>query len=300
VARDATGDEWLAELPDSVRGALTPVAVSAGQTVFAAGDPSDAFYVIVEGSAAVSVPGDVGTAGDAGTAGVEGVEVIVNTMGPGDAFGEVGLLAGEPRTATVRASSPLSLMRLDGDAFRKLVDGNPGVADSLGRLARARRIGDFARLHSAFSALPAEATEELLDGLEEVVVRDGVEIIRQGVAADAMYLIHDGRVAVWQRRTAGVMRRVRTMREGEFFGDVGLLTGGARTAIVRAEGTVRLLRLTRAQFTELVDRHAAFAQRIAEREAAYDDLAPEGEASERGGSPGGSRGGLWRRLRRSK
>jgi CRP-like cAMP-binding protein len=44
-------------------------------------------------------------------------------MGVGEGFGEIGLLAGSSRTATVTATSDGSLIALDGDAFLELVNG---------------------------------------------------------------------------------------------------------------------------------------------------------------------------------
>ena len=70
-------------------------AVPFGETVFQAGDPSDALYVVVSGRARV-----LGL--DA-----EGEETSLALLGPGDSFGETGLLTGSTRGATVRASDDL-------------------------------------------------------------------------------------------------------------------------------------------------------------------------------------------------
>ncbi len=63
-------------------------------------DPADAFYVVRSGHLIV-------LAGDR----------HINDLGPGDWFGEIGLLEGRPRTATVRASGPCELYRIGGTAF---------------------------------------------------------------------------------------------------------------------------------------------------------------------------------------
>ena len=77
---------------------LEPVHVPAGQAVFRQGDPADRFYVI-----------------ETGAADVVGDGRLITTLGPGDGFGEIGLLRTVPRTATVRATSDLELQALTCD-----------------------------------------------------------------------------------------------------------------------------------------------------------------------------------------
>src|SRR6516165_7592539 len=64
-----------------------------GSVIVREGDPADAYWVLVEGKARVVKVGE------------HGDEVALNTLTPGDSFGEVSLLINTTRTATVRASS---------------------------------------------------------------------------------------------------------------------------------------------------------------------------------------------------
>jgi MFS family permease len=98
---------------------LVEVPVSAGDVVVRQGDQADRFYVIVRGAFAVSQISDAGT------------EVELRRLGPDDVFGELGLLRGGARTATVSAESDGLLLALDRSEFLALV----GRAESLrGRL----------------------------------------------------------------------------------------------------------------------------------------------------------------------
>jgi MFS family permease len=85
---------------------LEPAEVPAGGVVFAQGDPGDRFYVVVSG-----------------TARVEGDGSALTELGRGDGFGEVALLRRVPRTATVRAIVPLSLLSLRGERFVDVLTG---------------------------------------------------------------------------------------------------------------------------------------------------------------------------------
>ena len=99
---------------------LVGIPVDAGSVVVRQGDLADRFYLIGEGSVTVT---------QAPVAG--GAEVHLRDLGPGDVFGEIGLLRRSPRTATVTATSPGLLLALDADAFRDLVGSGPGLSTRL-------------------------------------------------------------------------------------------------------------------------------------------------------------------------
>ena len=76
-----------------------------GTVVVEQGEAADAFFVAESGDFTVTARGD------------DGVEVDLPTMGPGAGFGEIGLIEGIPRTATVRAVGDAQVLRIPGDAF---------------------------------------------------------------------------------------------------------------------------------------------------------------------------------------
>ena len=94
--------------------------VHAGEVVILEGEPPDRFYVIAEGTFAVT---------QAGKAGAPGRRLRV--LGPDDVFGEIGLLTGKPRSATVAAESDGTLLALEGAAFLELVGSGSGTGSRL-------------------------------------------------------------------------------------------------------------------------------------------------------------------------
>ncbi len=86
-----------------------------------AGDRGEAFYVVLDGTVAVKPPGK-----------------RVVKLGPGDFFGELALLDGAPRTASVEAQTDVTLMLLGRTAFRKVIEDEPKIAVKLLETMAAR------------------------------------------------------------------------------------------------------------------------------------------------------------------
>ena len=99
---------------------LVEVPMAAGDAIVRQGDAADRFYVVAEGTLSVTQVPDAG-----------GHEVHLRDLGPGDVFGEIGLLRRSARTATVTASAPGLLLALDADAFHELVGSGPGLSTRL-------------------------------------------------------------------------------------------------------------------------------------------------------------------------
>jgi len=105
------------------------VRYSPGRMIVRADTPGQAFYAIVEGSAKV-LRGRIATA--AGTW----------RLGPGDFFGEMALLDGGPRSASVVAETELITIRIERADFRKLLLSQPDIALKLlvGMAGRMRQL----------------------------------------------------------------------------------------------------------------------------------------------------------------
>jgi len=115
-----------------------------GEVVVRKGEPSMELYVIERGVAAVEVAIDGRTAAQ------------VAQLGAGQCFGEMGLLTGEPRSATVRARTLCHLVVVDHDAFHEVLASHPEVVDRLGGLLASRQ----AALEAATSLQPESQPAE--------------------------------------------------------------------------------------------------------------------------------------------
>ncbi len=122
-----------------------------GAVVFMRGDPGDSLCGVVSGRVRIS----------ASRAG--GREVFLNIMGPGDAFGEIGLLDGKPRTASATALDRTELIIIRRERFLQLLVDEPPVAMHLIQLL-CERVRWTAQLteDSALLGVPARIATRLL------------------------------------------------------------------------------------------------------------------------------------------
>ena len=115
----------LAALPPAARAdladAFEEVSVSAGEQIAGEGDFAYQVFAIIEGTARVEQDG-----------------VRVSTLGPGDLFGEIGLLLTGRRTATIVAETPIRLLVLFDQAFRRLSAEHPELAEVFHAQSRGR------------------------------------------------------------------------------------------------------------------------------------------------------------------
>ena len=86
------------------------VSFEPGQAIVERGDPGDAMYIMLGGAAEVDVGGRF------------------HRLERGDFFGEMAVLAGKPREATVKAVEPVEALRIAADDFQAFLAANPQVA----------------------------------------------------------------------------------------------------------------------------------------------------------------------------
>ncbi len=123
-------------------------SVAAGTVVVRQGEPADSFFIVREGMFQ-AVKRENGT------------EQVVNAIGPGEFFGELGLMNGSGRSATVIARSEAKLYALSRTAFEKIVEGSPEFRNRLEHVAASYSRHEVP-LESTPAAIPAQdyATEE--------------------------------------------------------------------------------------------------------------------------------------------
>jgi CRP-like cAMP-binding protein/Zn-dependent protease len=205
--------------------------VAAGAVVVRQGESASEFFLIRSGRVNVvdEVPG--------------GEEEVLRTMGAGEAFGELALLQGTPRTATVRAEVDSELFSVDKGSFDRLLADSvtaPELAPSVSALMSVWSMPPFRHLSAGDAHTVAAA------GRWAAVLPD-VDVVKAGERGDAYYVVGSGHLSVIEDD-----RVIRDLGPGDYFGEVALLLDVPRTATVRTRTPARLFTIDRAAFNKVI------------------------------------------------
>lgn len=134
-----------------VDGCLPRRRYAKGEVIFLQGDPGTSLFIVESGRVKITLSSP------------EGAEVVLARLGPGDYFGELALLDGEPRSADAIAVEPSRLLLLPRDAFLHLLQSDPAFAlDLLALVCRRLRQDVAVAQDVAFLDVPARLAKALL------------------------------------------------------------------------------------------------------------------------------------------
>jgi uncharacterized membrane protein len=134
---------------EELRQQLDVVSVKAGEMVFHYAEPGDSLYIIRQGSVEIFVKDNAGT------------RIVLETAGEGEVFGELSLLDGGPRTASVVATSDLQALRLDREGLDLFLRKRPTAAlDMLTAMGRRLRLTVDKLHHTATRNVNEEAEDK--------------------------------------------------------------------------------------------------------------------------------------------
>jgi CRP/FNR family transcriptional regulator, cyclic AMP receptor protein len=152
----ALGRIWILEgLSEQELAGLAGLArlkvYKARETIVEKGDPAREFFVLLRGRAKVA------------SSGAGGTDTALNVMGPGEVFGEIAMLDGQPRSATVTTLEESEIAMVEMQAFRDLLTASPSIALKLLAVLAGRVRELTTRLEDrAFLEVPARLAKQLL------------------------------------------------------------------------------------------------------------------------------------------
>src|ERR1700727_1296629 len=144
-----------AEQIEQILPRICELQLKAGDILFRAGDTGDALYIVARGK--VEVLTEPATEGKIATG-------PIAVLGEGHAFGEMSLLSGGPRTATIRAAENSDLLRIGKQDFEELIAADDELADAVKRISHQRAISNLSA-GGADAALWAKVAGRSLDQL---------------------------------------------------------------------------------------------------------------------------------------
>ncbi|MFT3707033.1 MAG: cyclic nucleotide-binding domain-containing protein [Archangium sp.] len=224
------------ELQEVVARAMEVRPIAPGEVIVAEGAAGDAMFALVEGTA--SVFRGHGTP----------LERKVADVKTGDIFGEAAMVTGAPRLATVVADTEAVALMFPRKAIDKVVAKHAHVGRMLEQFYRQRLLANVLRASPILRTLSDDDKHALALKFQPVIFSDGQTVITEGAAADSVYVLLRGCCSV----THASGQRYVDLREGDLFGEVGVLKGRVATATVASIGASLALRLSADDFSERV------------------------------------------------
>jgi len=174
----------------------------------------------------------------------------VAELGPGSLFGEMTCLNFYPRSATVRAETDVVAFEM----LRNVIDimlKNKTFRAQIDQNYRRQALEDHLRGVPMFAELSADFIAHLKESVELIRYAPGQVIARQGDAADSFFLVRIGFVKITEEYPGGELVLAYLSR-GDYFGEIGPLGGGFRTATCTALDHVELVKIPGDDFRQMV------------------------------------------------
>lgn len=214
---------------------------AAGTQIVRQGALDTEFFVVLDGIASAYVfDSDQGSS-------------LAHSFVAGDWFGEMSAISHQPRSATVIADTPCSMLMLDVTLFQILFGNKAGgfrrMIDE-----RYRRVALSQHLRSAplFKGLPADFLAEIASAAELSSYEKDDVIAREGAAADAVYLVRCGIVKRTRRRAGGEIEIQEYLCDNSSFGERSLRDGELWSSTFTCMSQVDVVRVDRTAFDRLL------------------------------------------------
>jgi predicted acylesterase/phospholipase RssA/CRP-like cAMP-binding protein len=211
-----------------------------GQVLVEQGDAADLVYFIESGRMTASKSTPQG-------------DVVVGTIEAGHVIGEVTVVAGGLRTATLRALGEVEVLEIDRAEFEDWLNAHPEMADRVSDEARERvdRTNVATMVAELMGSTDQAMVQRVVDRVGWRRLEAGEVLFRQGDVADAAYFVVGGRVSV-HIVGDGEERLVAELGRGEVVGELGLLDRAPRSGTVRAVRDTTLASFSTSTFEQLV------------------------------------------------
>jgi len=237
-------------------GVMTAHAIAAGESIIQIGEPATALYWIAHGTVAIARPRRPRDDDPAGTG-----DMALGELHSGAFFGEIALVGGTTRTASVNAVDDVWLLEIPARAVESAASKYPKLAEVIAFHARARLLSNVMRTSALLRSIDGAARDELLAKFKSQQVAKRKRIITTGQQNDSLWVVVSGTVEVLSGETV-----LAELGPGAAVGEMSLISGAPANADVVATEPVVLLRLAKQDFDAVAKRHPTLldaVQRIA-------------------------------------
>lgn len=200
-----------------------------GEVVFYADEPGSSLFAIADGHAVVEIGPDMAV-----------------PIEQGSIFGEVGLISGRKRGATIRAGEDSIFVEVSRTAALKLMASVPGAKRVINRISLERQL-----LQIFKGGLTVEDLEPIVEDPAIERFPAGKVVLAEGDEGDDVYVVRSGSMVV-EKDIGGKAIFLRYLPAGSYFGEMAVLSGAPRNATVKAAVASEVIRLKGQQFKEML------------------------------------------------
>jgi CRP-like cAMP-binding protein len=209
-----------------------------GEVLFDEGATGDALFILLSGRMEVR-------RGDAKLA----------ILPAGSVFGEMALITGQARTASVRALKDSILFVVRVEDVEKVARAHPGLTASIVQFARRRMLMNVVSTSPFFKALNEADRLGLLKTFSTKVVQEGERLMTEGDHPLGLYVLASGTLEVSKRDENHRPLMVAELHAGEVLGEIALVRDMEITADVSAKTKSVVLLLSRDHFKNVIETH---------------------------------------------
>jgi cAMP-dependent protein kinase regulator len=208
--------------------AMQPFNYKAGETIIQQGEEGDFFYIIDQGEVEVYVNNK-----------------CVTAISDGGSFGELALIYGTPRAATIKAKTDCKLWAIDRKTYRRILMGST--------IKKRKMYEEFLAKVKILQELDKWELLTVADALEPVQFNDGDSIVEQGEKGNDFFIIVEGTAIVYQKPSEDEPAvEVSRLGPSDYFGEIALLFDRPRAATVKAKGPLRCVKMDRNRFERVL------------------------------------------------
>lgn len=242
----ALTETYSRDVKQALANVLKVIDCPAGMVLIKQGDPGDYFYIMKAGhcniykterapTESVSIPSNTLDLDEC----VQKLGPQVNEVSPGVGVGDLALLYGAPRAATVITTVESSFWAIHGTDFRVFI--------RMQREAEIQRYIGFLKHVEVLKQLRENELFALAQACTPEYYSDGRDIVTQGDDGNTFYFIEDGKVDVL---VSG--NKVAELGSNSYFGEAALLNNAPRNATCRSVGETKVAALDRESFDNLL------------------------------------------------
>jgi len=206
------------------------------------GEGGSAMFVIIQGRVKVVRDTEAG-------------EMVLAELSDGTFFGEMALLSDAPRTASVICTEETMLFVISRDLLADMTARYPSVGEVMKKFHKNRLITNLLKTSPIFAPFSTNDKKLLIEKFKSRQVDTGSYLITREKPGDGLYVVLSGRCEVLDQQDGGREVTIADLKEGDVFGEMSMLWNKETCASVRATTPCTVLRLPRAEFSEVIMTH---------------------------------------------